>query len=258
MAVISPVRPKWMRREKAVVYVANGQMRVRSRAEKIRNPRTAAQQSNRRKMGVAAQFLRHMQPMASRGFDRGRKRNGREVGAYHVALGALLREGMRKESEGWAVDYPQVRLSEGRSLEGYPLEAGRRGGVLALSFPKGLPRGVRTVRIALYCPRSGRALHYTLADLQAGRGASFELGIPKWARGITLHIWWMAEGAKGARWESQYLLLARGRGGIPTRITGTKGAMPPIVHPGTKAIERVNGAVGGMAKTISNPLLFYS
>ncbi len=223
MAIITPVRPKWMRREAVVVYAAQKQLRARSRAERIHNPRTVAQQANRQKMGVASQFLRGMQAMASRGFSRQQKYNGREVGAYHVALGALLREGMQRSPEGWLVDYPRVRLAEGRSLKQYPLQASRQGGALHLHFPGGLPRGVRAIRLALYCPRTGRVLHYTLTNIQAGKGVAMELSLPKWARGPALHLWWMAQGKGDIRWESQYLYLAKGRGG---RSAGYSGSIP--------------------------------
>ncbi|PID90048.1 MAG: hypothetical protein CSA97_04890 [Bacteroidetes bacterium] len=68
MAIITPVRPKWMRREATIVYVAEEQMRVRSRAEHIHNPRTPKQQANRQKFALAVGFLAQMQPMVSLGW----------------------------------------------------------------------------------------------------------------------------------------------------------------------------------------------
>ncbi len=211
MAVITPVRPKWMRRDMVVVYVADGQMRARSRASRIHNPRTKRQQANRSKMGMASRFLRDMQPLVAAGFTPTyTERNGRKVGAYHVALGLLMREAMRHENGRWYIDYPEVQLAQGRSLTGYTLEARRTGRTLHLNWTKGLPQGTLRVRIGLHSPEEGKTFCIVLQASDCGRGA--EVQLPKWATGKALHLWWMVEVKGRHGWASQHLLIAKDRG----------------------------------------------
>ncbi|PID90627.1 MAG: hypothetical protein CSA97_01990 [Bacteroidetes bacterium] len=219
MAKIVPVRPKWMRREAVVVYVSDDQMRARSRAEKINNPRTEAQQLNRQKFAVAANFLRQMQCMVSVGFrPEYTARNGRKCGAYHVAQGALMRSGMRLEvnpADGkpqWCIDYPRVRLAQGQGMEDYPMSVARRGRVLTLVFPRGLPRGVGRLRVAVHCPGVNATCHVDAARLGAGEG--LQITVPEGFVGQDLHCYYMVEGG-GRPWGSAYVFVEkdRGRGG---------------------------------------------
>ncbi|PID90872.1 MAG: hypothetical protein CSA97_00680 [Bacteroidetes bacterium] len=195
-----------MRREAVIVYVADEQMRARSRAEHIHNPRTALQQANRSKMGIASHFLRHMQAMVAHGFlPTYTERNGRKVGAYHVALGRLLQEAMVQTGGAWEIDPKRVTLAEGNSLERHPASYARKGRNLRLDFSNGLPKGVGRIRIAVYCPATGRASHF-VQEVELACN-SIQLWLPKWARGQALHLWWMVECKGRMRWSSSYLAV---------------------------------------------------
>ncbi len=214
MAHITPVRPKYWSKQEPVVYVAKKRMYARARAENIHNPRTERQQANRSKMSVASGFLSHMQPMVARGFQATMTNRpgweSRRVGAYHVGLGELLRSGMRRGKDGWEIDYQNVRLSAGNSLGMYPLGVKRDGGEMLISFPKGLPRGTRRVRMALHSARERRSLH--LGFDAPRRGELVRVSLPKWATSGTLHVYYTVDVRGKSRWASGYLFVAQGRG----------------------------------------------
>ncbi|PID90377.1 MAG: hypothetical protein CSA97_03230 [Bacteroidetes bacterium] len=245
MAIITPVRPKWMRRDGVVVYVAKRQMRARSRAASIRNPRTESQQSNRSKFGVATAFLRQLQAMVAVGFQpEYTQRNGRRVGAFHVALGELLRKGMRQggaDGRTWMIDYPKVKLSQGKSLAAYPLEAHRSGGELQMQFPKGLPRGAARVRVAVHCPRAGATCHFTVPAPRPGEAVAITL--PKWAQRGDIHVFYMLDPAGRSAWSSGYAFVPKGRGG---RSAGGRFAAPePSAGVAVAAERAISPGVGG-------------
>ncbi len=217
MAIITPVRPRWMRREATVVYVANGQMRARSRAEHIHNPRTPRQQRNRERMAVASRFLSQMQAMVSRGFQpQPSPRNGRMVGAYHVAQGELLRSGMRwvdgsgsKGQGHWAIDFPRVRLAVGRSLDGHPIALARRGLRLSIGLPKGHPQGATRIRLAVHAPLAGATYHFERDVPPAG--GELHIALPEGAKGLALHLYYTFAAGDRFEWTSGYVAVPKGR-----------------------------------------------
>lgn len=219
-------------------------MYVRDRAEKIRNPRTECQQANRNKLAVASRFLCQMQPMVSRGFKpRMTNRPGwqsRAVGAYHVALGELLKSGMRKGKGGWEIDYQNVKLSEGNSLEAFPMEVKRNGREMVVGFPKGLPRGTRRVRMAVHSAGAGRTLHVGFDAPK--RGEAVRISIPKWAASGALHAYYTVEVKGKSRWASLYVYVAKGRGASGgSRATGA--ALRPLG--GVDGVANAGGERGG-------------
>ncbi len=230
MAKITPVRPKYWRKYNPVVYVVNKRMYARARAASIYNPRTLKQQANRSKMSVASRFLAQMQPMVARGFkSRMTNRPGwesRRVGAYHVALGELLRSGMRKGADAWEVDYQNVKLSEGNSLDMYPMEISRSGREMRISFPKGLPRGTRRVRVAVHAAGEGRTVH--IAFDAPRRGEELRLSIPKWAASGGLHVYYTVEVKGKSRWASAYVYVPKGRGGAGRGRGGAVVSLGPM------------------------------
>ncbi|PID90710.1 MAG: hypothetical protein CSA97_01520 [Bacteroidetes bacterium] len=214
MARITPTRPKYWPKHEPVVYVVKDKKYVRARAERIRNPRTELQQANRNKLSVASHFLAQMQPMVARGFKptmTNRKGwESRRVGAYHVALGELLKSGMRKGKDGWKIDYEHVKLSEGNSLVEFPVEVKRNGREMLVGFPNGLPRGAKRVRMAVHSAREGRTLHVSFDAPR--RGGELRVSIPKWATQGALHIYYTVEVKGKSRWASAYLYVPKGRG----------------------------------------------
>ncbi len=246
MAKITPTRPKYWPKHEPVPYVVKDRMYVRARAEKIRNPKTERQQTNRSKMSVASRFLAQMQPMVARGFtSRMTNRPGwesRKVGAYHVALGELLKSGMKRGADGWKIDYQNVKLSDGNSLDIYPMVLRRQGREMNISFPKGLPRGTKRVRMAIHSAREGRTLH---AGFDAPRrGEAVRVSVPKWAAGGALHVYYTVDVWGKSRWGSGYTYMARGRG-------ATRGSNTSLCPPATQGGEGrriVAIPVGGMAK----------
>ncbi len=235
MARITPVRPKYWSKQNPVLYVVREEkMYVRERAEKISNPRTERQQANRHKLSVASQFLAQMQPMVSRGF-RPRMTNrpgweSRRVGAYHVALGMLLKSGMRRGNSGWEIDYQNVALSEGNSLEMYPMDISRSGGEMVVRFPKGLPRGTRRVRMAIHSAREGRTLHVSFDAPR--RGEAVKMSIPKWATSGALHAYYTVEVKGKSRWASLYTYVPQGRRATGRGYSVVSSAIAPHPHPG--------------------------
>ncbi|PID90647.1 MAG: hypothetical protein CSA97_01685 [Bacteroidetes bacterium] len=215
------------------MYVDNGQMRFRSRAEKISNPRTEKQQSNRHKLGVASSFLRQMQAMVARGFmgyeTSHPGRASRRVGAYHAGLSALLRHGMRRGADGWTIDYPSVQLAEGNSLDGHPIDVKRSGRELRLHFPKGLPEDTRGLRMAIHCPKTNATLHIRYPASPSP--SPLKLTLPKWAKGQDLHLYYTVDVAGKSRWASSYAFVSRhdrGRSAShrsPSKLTAT-GTIP--------------------------------
>ncbi len=214
MAKITPTRPKYWPKDEPVPYVVKDRMYIRARAEKIRNPRTERQQANRTKMSVASRFLAQMQPMVARGFKPTMTQRpgweSRHVGAYHVALGLLLKSGMRRGKDGWEIDYQNVKLSEGNSLAMYPMGIARHGREMSISFPKGLPRGAKRVRVAVHSAGEGRTLHVGFDA--PGRGEVVRFSVPKWAASGALHAYYTVDVRGKSRWASLYVYVARGRG----------------------------------------------
>ncbi|PID90200.1 MAG: hypothetical protein CSA97_04145, partial [Bacteroidetes bacterium] len=213
MARITPVRPKYWSKHEPVPYVVEEErMYVRARAAKIRNPRTKKQQENRSKLAVASRFLAQMQAMVARGFKPTMTNRpgweSRRVGAYHVALGVLLNSGMRRGMDGWEIDYQNVQLSEGNSLEYFPMEVGRNGREVSITFPKGLPRGTKRVRMAVHSARKGRTLHVALHAPK--RGEQILVSIPKWAASGALHVYYTVEVKGKSRWASAYVYVPKG------------------------------------------------
>ncbi len=248
MAKITPTRPKYWRKDNPVVYVVVDRMYVRARAESIYNPRTVLQQLNRNKMSVASRFLAQMQPMVAKGFQGTMThRPGwqpRRVGAYHVALGHLLQAGMRKGADGWTIDYAKVQLSEGNSLAGRPVKARRDGREMSISFPKGLPKGTRRVRMALHSAKAGRTVHVSFDAPR--QGETVRISLPKWAASGALHVYYTVDVKGKSRWGSGYLLLASGRSG--RRSFGRGGGL------GYGAVRAYEGRLDGQFKHLAGEL----
>ncbi len=243
MARITPVRPKYWRKQNPVVYVVRAErMYVRERAENIRNPRTECQQANRSKMAVASRFLAQMQPMVARGFQaRMTDRPGwesRRVGAYHVALGELLSSGMRRGTDGWRIDYQNVRLSEGNSLGMYPADVKRSGREMSIAFLKGLPKGSRRVRMAIHSAGEGRTVHVGFDAPR--RGEVVKVSVPKWAASGALHVYYTVDVRGKSRWGSGYLFLASDRG---TLRWARQGAQKVVASTALNAPGRGHSAV---------------
>ncbi len=211
MARIYPLRPRWNRKSDPVPYVVGKQMYIRARAESVSNPRTSKQQDNRRKLSVASRFLRQMQPMVVRGFSPRMTTNPgramRRVGAYQVALGELLNHAMRRGADGWEVDYASVCLSEGNLLNAKPVRVELKGRVLTLSFPKGLPKCTRGLRLAIHCPAAGMTLHARMSA--SWRGEPLTLTLPKWAKGRALHLYYTIDAKGKSRWASAYVYIPK-------------------------------------------------
>ncbi len=204
-------------------------MYVRDRAEKIRNPRTERQQANRHKLSVASRFLAQMQPMVARGFRATMTQRpgweSRRVGAYHVAMGALLKSGMRRGKDGWQIDFQHVKLSEGNSLEGFPMEIKRSGREVNISFPKGLPKGTKRVRVAIHSARKGRTAH--VAFDAPRKGETVRVTIPKWAASGELHAYYTVDVKGKSRWASLYVYVPKGRGASRRSRAFTVTTLPP-------------------------------
>ncbi len=208
MAIVHLQRAWYRPKYPVIHYVSQQRVLVRSRPVKVRNPRTQLQQANRGKMAVASRFLSHFQDFVAHGFESGRRPNGRPVGAYHVALGHLLNNAMRRENGQWAVDYESVQLSEGQSLKSFPLRVNRQGRTLRLSWLEGLPEGTHHIRLAFHNAKRGETLCLEVAVPK--RGAAVEVLLPKWAKAGALRMWWLPLARGKARWRSAYLFLPEG------------------------------------------------
>ncbi|PID90396.1 MAG: hypothetical protein CSA97_03105 [Bacteroidetes bacterium] len=252
MARITPVRPKYWPKSEPVVYVVADKEYIRARAENIRNPRTKRQQENRSRMAVASHFLAQMQPMATRGFQPTMTNRpgweSRRVGGYHVALGVLLKRGMQKGKDGWEIDYQNVKLSDGNSLDMYPMGAQRHGREMSISFPKGLPKGAKRVRMAIHSAGKGRTLHVSF-DAPRQR-EMVKISVPKWAAGGKLHLYYTVEVSGKSRWASGYVHLAAGRSPGRFRMSNETGAgrnTPPAGQPSSNEPTRPRGHSPGDA-----------
>ncbi len=208
MAIVQLQRAWYRPKQPVIHYVVSQRVLVRARPSRVRNPRTNAQQANRSKMALASRFLAPLQAFAIHGFTPGERPNGRPVGAYHVALGHLLNNAMRREGGQWRVDYKHVELAAGQSLRDFPLRVKRDGRVLRLSWAVGLPEGTRRIRLALHNAKRGESL--CLEVNAPRRGKPVEVILPKGMRTRDLHFWWSPVVMGKTRWGSKYLLLPAG------------------------------------------------
>ncbi len=208
MAIVELQRA-WYRPKLPVIhYVSQQRVLVRARPTKVRNPRTKAQQANRGKMAIASRFLAQLQDFVIHGFNPGKRPNGRPVGAYHVALGHLLSNAIRREGEGWKIEYKNVQLSEGQSLNEYSVRVNRQGRTLRLRWLEGLPEGALRIRLAFHSPTRGESLCFEVNAPKMGRAV--EVLLPKWVESDALHMWWIPAVQGKTRWRSKYLFLPAG------------------------------------------------
>lgn len=169
-------------------YVVDQRILVRARPSSVKNPRTAAQQLNRSKMGLASRFLAGFRDFVLQGFEGYQQPNGRRVGSYHAALGRLLGEAMVEAHGAWRIDYERVVLAEGNSLAPHPITVHRDGRRLQLEWKAGLPKGTIRVRLAVHSPRKHGTVCLEIAAPKRGRTVGVEL--PKWASAHGLQLWW--------------------------------------------------------------------
>ncbi len=208
MAIVQLQRAWYRPKQPVIHYVVSQRVLVRSRPLRVRNPRTKAQQANRSKMALASRFLAPLQDFAIHGFTPGERPNGRPVGAYHVALGHLLNNAMRREGGQWRIDYANVQLAEGQSLREYPVRVKRDGRLLKLSWEEGLPEGTHRIRLAFHSLMRGESL--CLEVNAPKRGKSVEVILPKGMKFRDLHFWWTPVVKGKTRWGSKYLFLPEG------------------------------------------------
>ncbi len=208
MAIVQLQRAQYRPRLPVIHYVVSQRVLVRSRPSGVRNPRTKAQQANRHKLSVASRFLSQLQDVVVEGFRAGERPNGRAIGAYHMALGHLLNGAMRREAGQWRIDYANVQLAEGQSLEDFPLRVNRQGRTLRLSWEKGLPEGTQRIRLALHSPTRSESLCFEVNAPKWGK--TVEVQLPKWVEPETLHLWWIPIVKGKTRWRSKYLFLPKG------------------------------------------------
>lgn len=186
-----------------IQYVLSQRIIVRSRPSRVRNPRTRAQQANRGKMGVASRFLAGLQQFVSQGFAPQEQANGRRVGAYHVALGRLLAQGMVRRADAWAIDYSRVELAEGGSLQPYAISVSRNGRVLRIEWRRGLPPSTQGIHLAVHDAKKGVSTCIQVAKPK--RSGVVEVVLPKWASSDPLHLWWRPKTGGESRWASGYV-----------------------------------------------------
>lgn len=205
MAIVILQRPCYREKSAVIQYVVSQRILVRARPEKVRNPRTRAQEANRSKMAVASRFLSALQPFVAVGFQGYTKQNGREVGAYHAALGRLLDTGMRRGISGWEIDHSKVILSEGPRVALPPITISRQGKSLILAC--GGPRrcAVSQLRLAVHC--ASRNTTICLRVEMPKPSGKVVVRLPKGTESSPLHLWWMPVGHGAVCWASTYVFL---------------------------------------------------
>ncbi len=116
---------------------------------------------------------------------------------------------MKREGGKWKIDYQRVMLSEGNSLAARPMEVKRQGRGLTISFPKGLPQGAKSIRLAVHSPQAQATQHLTLQ--RPKRGESLQISLPKWAKTGALHAYYTVDVRGESRWASYYTFVPKGR-----------------------------------------------
>lgn len=242
MGIVTLQRPHYRPKGPVIQYIVEQRALVRSRPSRVRNPRTAAQQLNRKKLGVASRFLAAFPSFVSKGFARGEGQNGRAIGAYHLALGRLLANAMVREHGGWRIDYEKVELAEGEIPGAYPLTIHRAGRTLRLEWKEGLPVGTKGVRLAVYNAKKHAITHVQVAIQKIG--AIVEVILPKWADSNSLHVWWQPITDGKTRWASAYV-------GIPTGVVSVTGCIVAVGHKSSHSISLNESTIGDAHSTLS-------
>ena len=207
MAILVPHRPRYRNRTQPIYYLLGERACLRSRPKQVHDPKTPAQLMQRLRMRGASHFLTQFRGIVELGYAPERQENYRQVGAYQLALGQLMRTALVPHADGVAIDTARVQLSEGR---GNPMQSATgtvAGGVLRIRWIGQLPKRCELLLVGLWNRQKGEARSLRLEGQDYGGG----LGIPipaDWA-GDTLDVWlapWHA-GQRG-RFDSLHLAVS--------------------------------------------------
>ena len=203
MAIAVPHQPRYQRRGAYIYYLLGERMVIRTRPARVRDPRTPAQRRQRLRMRVASTFLKGFQPIVSRGFEPQLQENFRQVGAYQLALGHLMRHALRDAGGGVTLDTARVQLAQGRPS---PLGAVRgtvQGGLLRVAWPGAMPPRCDGALVGVWNRGKARALCREADCAPGARGLS--LAIPADWQGDTLDVWVVPQDGQGrCRYDSAH------------------------------------------------------
>ena len=178
MAILVPHRPRYRNRTQPIYYLLGERACLRSRPKQVHDPKTPAQLMQRLRMRVASHFLTQFRGIVELGYAPERQENYRQVGAYQLALGQLMRTALVPHADGVAIDTARVQLSEGR---GNPMQSATgtvAGGVLRIRWTGQLPKRCELLLVGLWNRQKGEARSLRLEGQDYGGG----LGIPIPAR----------------------------------------------------------------------------
>lgn len=191
MAIVLQTKPRYRPRGVVSFYMRQGRLVARSWRRPGPDPRTPQQVAQRGRLACASGFLKHFRSIVQRGFTTGTKPNGRIVGAYQMALAALLKGGILRRADAWRVDYAAVRLAQGRACPLRDLRAMSRSGRLVLSWRGAPPSGAERLSVALYCPSRGKGVVRGVSVRNGSTGA--DLALPRGFGTGVLHAWIILE-----------------------------------------------------------------
>lgn len=170
-----------------VGYRSHGKNYIRTRPGQMRNPRTEAQQRQRRKFAAAFGFLRSMSPFIRLGY----ALYGKDKTPFNAAMSYVMKKAVRETDDEVYIDFRRILVATGTLMPVFEASATVEDRKIVFTWADnsgtGNAEATDTVMLLAYNTASGEAWYLTEAARRAdGRG---ELPIPPTWRNQRLAVY---------------------------------------------------------------------